>query len=432
MSKKKSIKRYTFAVIVTIVGILLTVCSFTIPFTTTDFNGFANSIKMGLDLKGGVVAVYNTIQLEEGELSDQIEATISRLTDLLSDKGYTEASITKQGTSQIRLEVPDVEDTDTLLSLIETPDILEFKSENDVEADAELTGRNIVSVAYNYQDSQHGISIQFDSEGTRIFETLTTNAYNATEEDDKKIYIFLGTTLISYPTVSSIITSGNTFISGGWSTQSEAEDFKLKILSGTYSIQLIIDSTSVISPTLGEGALEGALIAGLIALLIIFAFMIIRYRVMGLISCFVLVIYLLILMFLLQAVPLVQLTLPGIAGIILSLGMSIDGNIIIFERIREEYASGKKIPASFKSGFNKSVSAILDANITTIIAAIVLSIFGTGPVQGFAIVLLLGIVVALFTSLVVTRSLLNLYLPFNSTNAKKLNLTREESIDELK
>jgi len=432
MSKKKSIKRYTFAVIVTIVGILLTVCSFTVPFTTTDFNGFANSIKMGLDLKGGVVAVYNTIQLEEGELSDQIEATISRLTDLLSDKGYTEASITKQGTSQIRLEVPDVEDTDTLLSLIETPDILEFKSENDVEADAELTGRNIVSVAYNYQDSQHGISIQFDSEGTRIFETLTTNAYNATEEDDKKIYIFLGTTLISYPTVSSIITSGNTFISGGWSTQSEAEDFKLKILSGTYSIQLIIDSTSVISPTLGEGALEGALIAGLIALLIIFAFMIIRYRVMGLISCFVLVIYLLILMFLLQAVPLVQLTLPGIAGIILSLGMSIDGNIIIFERIREEYASGKKIPASFKSGFNKSVSAILDANITTIIAAIVLSIFGTGPVQGFAIVLLLGIVVALFTSLVVTRSLLNLYLPFNSTNAKKLNLTREESIDELK
>lgn len=423
MSKKKSIKRYIFAVLICIVGAVLSFCQFDIPFTNYTYNGFVNSIKLGLDMKGGVSAVYNTTQLEEGDLNAQLDATVSRLTDLLTSKGYTESVVTKQGASQIRVEVPDVDDPEALLTLIETPDLLEIKTEESLEAEAVLTGRNIENAVYAYQENQHGVSVDFDAEGAVIFKDLTTN--------NDKLYIYLGNTLISSPTVNEPITGGKTFISGSFSTQAEANAFALKILSGTYPLQLIVDSMTNIPPTLGEKAGTLSLIAGAIALLIIFILMFVLYRHLGLIANLALLIYVFILLFLLQAVPLVQLTLPGIAGIVLSIGMAIDGNIIIFQRIKEEYASGKKIPASFKSGFRKSISAIVDGQVTTIIAAVVLAILGTGAIKGFAIVLLLGVAVSLFTALVVTGSLLKLYLALNSTNPKKLALKRGESINEL-
>ena len=423
MSKKKSIKRYIFTVLICIVGAVLSFCQFDIPFTNYTYNGFINSIKLGLDLKGGVSAVYNTKQLEEGDLSEQLKATADRLVDLLTNKGYTEATVTTQGSSQIRVEVPDVDDPETLLTLIETPDILEIKTEESLEAEAKLTGRNIKSATYAFQDNQHGVSVDFDSEGAIIFKDLTTNY--------EQLYIYLGSNLISSPKVNEPITGGKTFISGSFQTQSEAEAFALKILSGTYPLQLVVDSITHVPATLGENAGTLSLIAGAIALLLIFIIMIVMYRHLGLIANLALILYTFILLFLLQAVPMVQLTLPGIAGIILSIGMAIDGNIIIFQRIKEEYASGKKIPLSFNIGYKKSVSAILDGQITTIIAAVVLALLGTGPIKGFAIVLGLGILVSLFTSLVVTKLLLNLYLPLNSTDPKKLGLKREEATNEL-
>ncbi|MBQ8749832.1 MAG: protein translocase subunit SecD [Clostridia bacterium] len=436
MSKRKAIKRFTFTILCLIIGIILCVVSFPIPFTNHNFAGFANAIKLGLDLKGGVVAVYNTEQLEEGDLEKQIDATMSRLEDLIADKGYSEATITKQGTSQIRIEVPDVDDTQELLNIIETPELLEIKSESGVEAEAEITGANVVNAVaeYNPNTNEYGVTVTFDEEGKEIFEELTTNAYNATEED-KMIYIYLGTELISAPVVQSIISTGETFISGEMS-QNEAENLAQQILSGTYSIKLSLDSSEVVSPTLGEGAIESSLLAGLIGILIIFILMFVIYRELGLIANITIMIYSVIMIFLLQAIPLVQLTLPGIAGIVLSIGMAVDGSVIIFERIKEEYALGKKIPFAVNTGFKRSINAILDGNITTIIAAFVLLLLGTGSVKGFAIVLLIGILVSLFTGLVVQKGLLNMYLALNShvkeeKFAKRLNLTREETTSEL-
>ena len=155
------------------------------------------------------------------------------------------------------------------------------------------------------------------------------------------------------------------------------------------------------------------------------------YGTFGLLANLSLIIYIVILMFFLQAVPLVQLTLPGIAGIILSLGMAVDANVIIFERIKDEYRAGKKIPSSVKSGFEKSLSAILDGNITTIIASVVLYILGTGAIKGFAITLLIGIFVSMFTGLFITRKLISTYLPLNSTNPKPYKLKREATTNEL-
>lgn len=431
MNRRKAIKRFTFTILCLIVGIVLCICEFAIPFSNYKFVGFANAIKLGLDLKGGVVAVYDTEQLEEGNLSNQITATMSRLEDLIAKKGYSEATITKQGETQIRIEVPDVEDTQTLLNIIETPQLLEIKAKSGVETKADITGRDVKSAVaeYNQNSQEYGVSVVFNDKGREIFKTLTENAYNATNEDDKKIYIYLGSDLISAPVVQAIISDGKTFISGNMD-RAGAEELAEKILSGTYSIKLSLNSSEVISPTLGEGAIESSLLAGIIGILLIFLIMIVIYRELGVIASITLLIYSTIMMVLLSVIPLVQLTLPGIAGIVLSIGMALDGSVIIFERIKEEYALGKKIPNAFSTGFKRSVSAILDGNITTIIAAFVLLLLGTGSVKGFAMVLLIGIIVSLFTTLVVQKSLLNMYLTFNSTNGKRLSLSKEEATSE--
>lgn len=426
MSKKRAIKMFIFTILCCIVGIIFAVCSFIIPFSGyIKYNGFANSIQLGLDLKGGVVAVYDVKQLEDGDLDNQIDATINRLTSKLVKKGYSESTVTKQGDNQIRIEVPDVDDPETLLQLISTPDLLELKKEEGVEKDAVITGRNIKNATMQNQEGEYGVVVEFDSTGRRLFKELTE------ECQGKQIYIYLGADLISSPTVNEVIAGGSTFISGSMDKQ-EATNLAEKILSGTYAVQLIMYSHDVVSPTLGEGAIESSVLAGIIGLLLVFIVMFLLYGELGLLANLTLIIYALIMIFLMQAIPLVQLTLPGIAGLILSIGMAVDGNIIIFERIKEEYRNGgKKMQAAFSSGFKKSVSAILDGNITTIIAAIVLLFLGTGPVQGFAIVLMIGIIVSLFTSLVCQRSFLNMYVALNPSNPKRAKLTKENNVNEI-
>lgn len=419
MSKRKSIKRYVFTVLACVIGIILCIGGFDIPFTNYTFNGFVNSINLGLDLKGGLAVVYNTNQLKEGDYGTQLDATVDRLSELI--KGYTEATVAKQGSTQIRIEVPNIDEPEVLLSLIDNSDILEIKTTEDGEA--ELTGKNIINAEYN-GTSGYGVTLEFDEEGAEIFKKLTT--------DNSTLYLTLGDTNLSLPVERGSISDDNKTAFYGFQSKSEAENFALKVLSATYPLELVQESVSNIVPTLGENTLTYSLIAGGIALLIIFVLMFVLYGELGLIVDLVLVIYTILLFFFLQAVPFVQLTLPGIAGIILGLGMAIDGNIIICERIKEEYKLGKKIPAAFKSGFKRSISAIVDGNIISIIAAIVLMLLGAGSIKGFATVLLIGVIISLFTSLVITRSLINLYLPLNSTNAKKLRLSREDDIDELK
>ena len=427
MSKKNSRLKFIFTGLFIVIGVVLCCFSFDIPGTYYTFKGWANSIKLGIDLSGGVSAVYEC-SVDEGsniELDSAIDATISRISTLLTDKDFTEATVVKQGTDRIRVEVPDVSDPKQIFELIGRPAKLEIKSVQDDNAEAELTGEHIKSVQAGADNSgQYGVRIKFNKEGSSIFYNLTKNAY----DNGSSIYIYIGGELFSSPTVKDgPISGGETFISGGEDgmTYQEAEDFATKISSGTFSANLRVLENNIISATLGEDALLMGIIAGAIALVIIFVFLYVIYKNMGLIADISLTIYTIILIFLLHCVPGVQLTLPSIAGIILSLGMAVDANIIIFERIKDEYKSGKKIPASFKSGFKKSLWAILDGNITTIIASIVLYILGTGTIKGFAITLLLGILVSLFTSLVVSRSLLNACLAFNSTKANKYGLKRE-------
>ena len=433
MTKRKAKVKFALLAIIAAIGILLTCFSFRIPFTTIRYNGFANAIRLGLDIKGGVLAVYEASVEDDqvDEFDSRSDATISRLEQFLADEDYSEAVVYKQGTNKIAIEVPDVDDPQAIFDIIGQPASLEISREG--SSLPALTGDDIKSAKAYYQQTsetstaQWGVSIEFTASGTTKFYDLTNEAYNDSENNTVDIYI--GGTLFSSPTVSDgPISGGSTFITGGGSsgdgtmTQEEAEEYATKILSGTFSTKLTLVSNSVVSATLGKEALTYGIIAGAIG------FMIVCYGVMGVLADFALIFYLIIYAFILQAVPLVQLTLPGIAGIILSLGMAVDANVIVFERIKEEYASGKKIHMSVNSGFKNAFSAILDSNVTTIIASVVLYILGTSTIKGFAITLFFGILISMFTSLVVTRSLLKTYLPINSTNPKCYKLKRDKDI----
>lgn len=430
MTKKQASKNIVLVVLLLIIGIILAFCRFDIPFSYKTYNGFINSIKMGLDVSGGVTAVYDAKVADENsgvDIDTAIKSTINRLEGILAGRGYTEATVTTQQGNRIRVEVPDVEDPQEVFSLIGNPAKLSFKKEDSATAPSVITASDIKSVKYDMQNNEHGVVVNFTAQGAIKFADLTQELSSS----EGTVYVYLGNERFTALTVREHITDGSTFISGSMNSRAEAEEFALRIMSGTFSAELSLYESSIVSATLGMDAISSGLIAAIVGLILIFLFMAFVYRTMGLMADIALMFYVILVLFFLQAVPLVQLTLPGIAGIILSLGMAVDANIVIFERIKDEYKRGKKIPASVKGGFRRATSAILDSNITTLMACVVLYLMGTGPIKGFAITLFIGIIVSMFTALLVTRWLINICIAFNSSKPEHYNLYREEGIDEV-
>lgn len=431
--KKNSIINFVAMIVITILGIVLSVCSFDIPFTSYTYNGFANSISLGLDLAGGISVVYDCSIAKDSNTSDldkAIDATVTRLESVIT-KEYSEATITRQGNTKIRIEVPSVTNSDEIFDMIGEPTPLYMTLTQSSSAEARIKGSDISNVQATVQkgdsgDYVYGVSVTFTKEGAKKFADLTGEAAGG----DKKIYIYLGEISDSAEvlplTCEQKITGGSTFISGeSFKTMKDAEDYALKIMSGTFNVELELLESSVVSATLGGQALKLAIIGGIVGMFLIMLILWLRYGDFGFLASFALVMYTVLMLFFLQAISFVQLTLPGLAGIILSIGMAVDGTVIIFERVREEYRSGKKIPLSVKIGFKRAFWPIFDSNITTIITALVLYILGTASIQGFAITLLIGIVLSMFMNLVILRFLVKWYLPFNSVKAKKLHLPKQ-------
>ncbi len=429
--KKNSIINFVAMIVITILGIVLSVCSFDIPFTSYTYNGFANSISLGLDLAGGISVVYDCSIAKDSNTSDldkAIDATVTRLESVIT-KEYSEATITRQGNTKIRIEVPSVTNSDEIFDMIGEPTPLYMTLTQSSSAEARIKGSDISNVQATVQkgdsgDYVYGVSVTFTKEGAKKFADLTGEAASG----DKKIYIYLGEIDDSADmqlTCEQKITGGSTFISGSFDTMKDAEDYALKIMSGTFNVELELLESSVVSATLGGQALKLAIIGGFVGMFLIMLILWLRYGDFGFLASFALVMYTILMLFFLQAISFVQLTLPGLAGIILSIGMAVDGTVIIFERVREEYRSGKKIPLSVKIGFKRAFWPIFDSNITTIITALVLYILGTASIQGFAITLLIGIVLSMFMNLVILRFLVKWYLPFNSVKAKKLHLPKQ-------
>ncbi len=441
MNKKKSI---VVLCIVSIFIILMTVfalVNFEIAGTVYDYTGYARTIKLGLDMSGGVSAVFKVENDNFGDLDTRISGTISSLQSLLVSKGYTEATVTKgtssDGSTTIRVEIPDVDDPEKVLSLIGRPQSLYFTLEDlgDEAAEDELydkafiRGREDLETAYVTtadNSTQYAIGLKFNESGTTKFAKATS------ENNGKKTYIYVGGRKIMEPTINSAITNGSAVITGSY-TYEQAYDFATQLQSGTFGVTLQVSEVRNISATLGENSIKVALIAGAIGVAIIFIFMGAWYRGLGIAADLSLCIYIVLLIWFCAVLPWVQLTLPGIAGILLSVGMAVDANVIIFERVKDEYKhSSKPIGTCIKIGFKRSAAAIIDGQVTTLIGAIVLWILGSASIKGFAVTLFIGIILSLFASLVCTRLILKAFIPLNSTSEKFYGLKRVKEDDEAK
>ncbi len=434
MNKKKSIVVLSIISVFIILMAVFAVVEFPIANSTVDYTGYVKTIKLGLDMSGGVSAVFEVQPDGRDDLDTRVDGTIDSLQSLLVSKGYTEATVTKgtnsNGNTTIRVEVPDVEDPERVLSLIGRPATLEFKGTDDPNADNLLVGRDHLETAFVTTDDtgNYAVGLKFNEEGTKVFAQVTTDYLN------KTTYIYINGEKYTEVSVNATISNGSAIItnSGGYTYQ-EAYDFATQLQSGTFGVDLKQTEVRNISPTLGTNAIRTALIAGAIGIALIFVFMCIAYRGLGVASCISLLVYIVLLLWFCSVLPWVQLTLPGIAGILLSIGMAVDANVIIFERVKNEYKTTRKpIVSCIKQGFKRSTAAIIDGNVTTLIGAVVLWILGSASIVGFAVTLFIGIILSMFTSLIVTRLVLKAFMPINSTSEKFYGLKRgEEVVQEL-
>lgn len=369
---------------------------------------WGDAISLGLDLRGGVYTVYQAEDNGDPDFDTKMESTVSILTSRLTRQGFTEATVTRQGSDRIRVEIPNVSDPNQILTIIGTPAQLYFVDE---DGNNLMEGSMVKNAqAAQDQDGKPCIAFELTDEGAKIFAEATAANLG------KTISITLDGETISRATVNTVIAGGKGEITGNF-TADEAKNLATLILSGALPLNLTQLEVSAISATLGVEALDRAIQAGVIGVILVMLFMLFRYRLCGLVADIALTIYIMIVVLLL-ALTGAQLTLPGVAGIILGIGMAVDANVVIFERIREEVKVGRPIGSAVRKGFSNALSAIIDSNVTTIIAAVVLYAFGTGSVRGFALTLGIGVATSLFTAVFVTHKLLDIFADMGIKNQK--------------
>ena len=355
------------------------------------------SIPLGLDLSGGVSITYQVV--DENPSAEDMSDTIYKLQKRV-DSYSTEASVYQVGDDRITVEIPGVQDANEILEDLGNPGSLEFQMP---DGSVFMTGDMVedaqgATATDRYGNKQYIVSLKLTDEGAKIFGEVTS------ENIGKNLPIVYDGETISYPQVQSAITGGEAQITG-MSSFEEADNLATQIRIGSLSLQLSELESSVVGAQLGSQAIASSLKAGAIGLAIVMVFMIVMYAVPGIAASLALAIYTTLVIATLYLFE-ITLTLPGIAGIILGIGMAVDANVIVFARIREEIATGKSVQTSMKIGFQKAMSAILDGNITTLIASVVLMALGSGTVKGFAYTLMIGIILSLFTAMVVTRYIL--------------------------
>lgn len=449
-------KNRAVIILLCILVILLGVGYVDIFGVNAEGDGSASDIKLGLDLAGGVSITYQVVG-EEAPSSTDMSDTIYKLQQRVV--GYsTEAIVYQEGSDRINIEIPGVSNANAILKELGRPGALYFIAQKDADgnnnyeytygtdasgnltymyvltktidellADGSvvITGTDVANAQAGTQrdtvtgNSEFVVSLTLTEAGTQAFAEATTKAY----ANRQSIAIYYDGEFVSVPNVKAVITDGNAVISGQ-NTYEEAEQLASTIRIGGLKLELEQLHSKVVGAQLGVDAISTSLLAGLIGLCIVALFMIVVYRLPGVASVVGLLSYVALVILLLNGFDM-TLTLSGIAGIILSIGMAVDANVIIFARIREELATGKSVRTAIKSGFDKALSAIIDGNITTLIAAIVLLFLGPGSVKGFAQTLALGIVLSMFTSLVVTRYVLEAFYALGAKNEKLYGVAKE-------
>lgn len=404
--------------------------------------GMAKNIRRGLDLQGGVSVTYQAKKASptEQEMNDTVYKMQRRVENF-----STEAAVYQEGDNRITIDIPGVSNSEEILKELGQAGSLQFIfyeklkdkdgntaalregdevtfDEKDVEMDGSMISDASAATSRNSNTgvSQNVVKVKLNGKGTKKFAKLTA------EHLREQLAIVYDGKLVSAPELVSEITDGECEITGGqdFKNRSKVDSLAATLRIGALPLELENIHHNTVGATLGSEALKSSLIAGVIGLVLVMIFMIIMYRLPGVVASIALIFYVLAELLILNALN-VTLTLPGIAGIILSIGMAVDANCIIFTRIREELATGKTVSSSIKNGFSKALSAIIDGNVTTLIAAFVLYLKGSGTVKGFATTLAIGILLSMFTAIFVTHLLLNSFAALGATDIKLYGVQKE-------
>ena len=364
----------------------------------------SNSIKQGLDLQGGTHVVLQAVDTPELKVDDDaVNRSVKIIERRVNELGLTEPVIQRQGKDRIIVELPGVKDPDKAIAMLGRTALLEFK---DVSGKTVLTGKDLKDAkAQISQGNQSVVGLEFSDEGGKKFADLTARNIG------KPIAIVLDGEVLTNPVVQEAITGGRAQISGS-RTMEEAEHLAILLRSGSLPVKIEVMENRTVGPTLGQDSKEKSIKAFGIGVIGVFVFMILFYRLSGIVACIALLLYVMMLLLVMRYLN-ATLTLPGIAGIILSIGMAVDANVLIFERFKEEIRNGKTLRSAMDAGFNRAFVTIFDSNVTTLMAAVILFYLGTGPIKGFAVTLAIGVILSMFSAITVTKFLLRFLISSN-------------------
>lgn len=357
-----------------------------------------NGLQKGLDLQGGAHIVLEAQDNDKRQVDFEAMQGIKNIMERrINALGLSEANIQLQGSNRIIIELPSVDNPDEAINVIGQTAMLTFKNE---AGEVVMTGEYIVKAAPSYDEfGRPVIEFELNDEGTKIFEKITS------ENVGKNLGIYLDDELLTNPVVSTTITRRGNI--SGYASLEEAQQHAILLREGALPVPVYVAETRLVGPTLGEISIQKSLKAGILGLILVALFMTFWYKYPGFVATQALAIYGLIVIGVLAGFK-ATLTLPGIAGLILSIGMAVDANVIIFERIKEELRAGKTVRAAIDAGFKRAITTILDSNVTTLITALILAYFTSGTVRGFAVTLGIGILASMFSAIFVTRNLMGL------------------------
>jgi len=366
----------------------------------------SNSVRQGLDLQGGTHVVLQAVDTPEFKVDDDaVNRSVKIIERRVNELGLTEPVIQRQGKDRIIVELPGVKDPEKAIGMLGRTALLEFK---DMSGKTVMTGSDLKDAkAQIAQNNQAVVSMEFTTEGGKKFGNITARNVG------KQISIALDGEILTSPVVQEAITGGHAQITGSRNME-DAEHLAILLRSGSLPVKLEILENRTVGPTLGQDSKEKSVKAFTIGVIGVFAFMLLFYRLSGVVADIALLLYVMLLLLIMKYLN-ATLTLPGIAGIILSIGMAVDGNVLIFEHFKEEVLRGKSLRNAMDSGFSRALVTILDSNITTLIACAVLFYLGTGPIRGFAVTLALGVILSMFSAVTVTKFLLKFLINANFT-----------------
>lgn len=395
--KTKGKSSIVLIVCVAVIAFLCYAGIFGITIGSYRLKPFKETIVRGLDLKGGVSATMEVTDKDVKVTQDVLENVKSQLELRVNSMGVAETEAVIQGDNRIKIDIPGLYESSDIVDELQKTGELTFKNP---DGDVLLKGTDVksASVTTNSQTGYAEISLVMTDEGKKKFADATKTYLN------QKITIYMDDDKLVDPTVDAVITDGKAVISGNY-TLTKAKNLAALINSGALPVKLKAASVQTVGAQLGSESLPNAVKAGVIGIALVFLFMILYYRIPGAVASVALSLYIFLVLFIYEEIG-ITLTLPGIAAFLLTIGMAVDANVLIFERIKEELRKGVSIRTSVQRGFENALSSIVDSNITTIIAALVLYFVGTGSVRGFAVTLMIGIICSLFTALVLTKFLM--------------------------